>query len=615
VLQDTDFALAPKAPPGVPNLYRRSDPNCGQEAFELLTSVAPPGFEPEPGPPNSYYVPEIQGYAADGSASVYRADAALTPDALPTKAIYQVYHSQGGKLRLVSVLPFGEGAADVHSSVGTAQGNLGEFREDSVYRAVSSDGSRIYWTASMIDGESPTPVNKGGGQGNQPGALYLRVNAGQAQSALSEGATGLCTDPITKACTYEVSGLVNTLKPARFWTANSDGTKALFSIETSVDKEDLYEFEAVVKKGKIETSVALIAQGFKGMMGASKDLSRIYLASTEDLAAGASAGKPNLYLFNKGSGFRYVTELAGQDVADSHGLATPPSPVASIPSKRTARVSPDGLHLVFDSFAPLTGYDNTDISSGRPDSEVFVYDATASGGAGELLCISCNPSGARAKGREVAAGVNGGPGIWAAAQIPGWEYQLHPSNVLAPDGRRVFFESFEGLVLRDTNGKRDVYQWERGTSPKACEEIGAELFVKSAGGCIGLISSGESAGDSEFIDASASGSDVFFTTQSSLLPQDYGLVDVYDARENGGFPSPLPPKEPCDGEACQTPAPPPNDPTPSSTTFEGPVNPKPGSGKKQGCAKGKHKVRRNGKSRCVPNKSKGKQGNKGRAQR
>ena len=67
-------------------------------------------------------------------------------------------------------------------------------------------------------------------------------------------------------------------------------------------------------------------------------------------------------------------------------------------------------------------------------------------------------------------------------------------------------------------------------------QIGAELFAEQARGCLSLISSGQDASDSEFIDADRDGSDVFIRTSESLLPQDPGLTDVYDARIGGGFP-------------------------------------------------------------------------------
>ena len=87
-----------------------------------------------------------------------------------------------------------------------------------------------------------------------------------------------------------------------------------------------------------------------------------------------------------------------------------------------------------------------------------------------------------------------------------------------------------------------------------------------------MISSGESPTDSEFVDASSDGTDVFFATGSSLLPQDPGLIDVYDARAGGGYPPAHNSPAACEGEACQGPLAPPDDPTPASSAFEGAGN-------------------------------------------
>ena len=41
---------------------------------------------------------------------------------------------------------------------------------------------------------------------------------------------------------------------------------------------------------------------------------------------------------------------------------------------------------------------------------------------------------------------------------------LSASGLNLSDDGRVFFSSPEQLVLRDTNGKRDAYEWEDGAS-------------------------------------------------------------------------------------------------------------------------------------------------------
>jgi hypothetical protein len=177
--------------------------------------------------------------------------------------------------------------------------------------------------------------------------------------------------------------------------------------------------------------------------------------------------------------------------------------------------------------------------------------------------------------------------------------------VLAEDGQRLFFDSYDALTPRDTNGREDVYEWEA-PGEGSCSEA-SPTYSPQNGGCIDLISSGNSSRDSEFLDASPSGADAFFTTNSSLVPQDYGLVDAYDARVNGGLPSPPVPPNGCEGEACQHPAPPPGSVTPSS---EGPEDQAPTT-KKGKCPKGKHRV----KGKCVKKKAKHKASSKRRAGR
>jgi len=150
----------------------------------------------------------------------------------------------------------------------------------------------------------------------------------------------------------------------------------------------------------------------------------------------------------------------------------------------------------------------------------------------------------------------------------------------------------------DTNGVQDVYQWEA-PGAGSCDTKDSNYFEPNEG-CISLISTGKSPYKSELVDSSADGSDVFFTTLSSIdEARDPGLVDIYDARVEGGFPPP--PEAPeCAGDACQSVPPPPNDQTPASAAFGGPGNPPAAKPRPRRCAKGK--VRRKG--RCVAKKHK-----------
>jgi hypothetical protein len=505
--------LVPGVEEGAYSLYKR-DNSSG--AFQTL-ATAETGNQPE-----------LQGVSADGNLSVFRDAARLTPDASSENEIEQTYEANSeGDLRLVSVLPDGA-AFNGFSSVGSANGQGaydGVF--SSVSHAVSDDGSRVYWSET----------DRAGHQGR----LYLRENADQEQSKTS-GEN--CTEP-EKACTV----LVSNKTASQFWAGSADGAKALYTVgETGVSTGTLEEFNLE------EDASVPIANKVEGVVGAGEDLSYVYFVSTEALAHGARGGQPNLYVRHEES----ISLIGTLSQAETFM-----SSIAKFPIYHDARVTPDGRHVVFDSTASLTGYDNADSVSNKPDEEVYVYDADSH----VLDCVSCDRSGARPTRRELAP-AHTGVVIPIAASIPGWENQLYASRVLSDDGNRVLFDSYTPLVPQDTNGKEDVYEWELAGSGDC--EVQSPAYSVANGGCVSLISSGESLQDSEFLDASANGNDVFFVTAAGLLPQDPGSVDVYDARVDGGFPAPAAPPASCEGEACAGAPVPPNDQTPASLTFSGP---------------------------------------------
>jgi len=287
----------------------------------------------------------------------------------------------------------------------------------------------------------------------------------------------------------------------------------------------------------------------------------------------------------------------------------------------TSRVSPNGRYLAFSSQRSLTGYDNTDLNE-QPtkmeekegvapgmkvkhhDEEVYLYDAET----GRTSCASCAPTGARPVGvesmgkltRSIAIGEAAAweKGTLLAADIPGWESFELRRGVYQPrylsDSGRLFFNSDDPLVPDDVNGTWDVYQYEPegdGTCTAATSSgsstyepagtVDAEGHdVQLGAGCTSLISSGESAQESAFLDASESGGDVFFLTAGQLAPADVDhAYDVYDAHECGaeGVPCTTAPEvpPPCTTEASCKPAPEPQPSiygAPSSATFNGPGN-------------------------------------------
>jgi hypothetical protein len=209
---------------------------------------------------------------------------------------------------------------------------------------------------------------------------------------------------------------------------------------------------------------------------------------------------------------------------------------------RTAEVTPDGRNLVFMSNESLTGSPNNVLY------EVYVYDFESN----QVFCASCTQSGESPDGntRGAAAFL---PISWSSTYIPQW---------ISEDGNRVFFDSAQSLVPRDTSGTQNVYEWEREGSGSCAAGSGVN------GGCIYLLSNGVDKSASWLVGESANGDDVFIVTRAQLVPQDDNEnYDLYDVRVDGA--PPIPPAE-CSGTGCQgVPSPPPTFATPSSVTFGG----------------------------------------------
>ncbi len=190
------------------------------------------------------------------------------------------------------------------------------------------------------------------------------------------------------------------------------------------------------------------------------------------------------------------------------------------------QVTPSGEYAVFPSTLPLTGYENAGYA------EVYRYAAASK----TLDCASCDPTNASATGDATLAS---------------------DGLSLSADGR-VFFNAADALAPRDLDEKEDAYEWE--------EQGFATRFgtnCQTAGGCVGLISTGTSPFNSSLLGVSADGTDAYFFTRDTLVPQDENgkLVKIYDARAGGGFPYEPPPppckaSDECHGPGSASPGPP-----------------------------------------------------------
>jgi hypothetical protein len=421
-----------------------------------------------------------------------------------TLAIYD--RTPGGPTQVVSLLPEAE--------VPTAPAE---------YRGISADGSAV---AFVIE-EAGTP------------RLYEH-RSGEETLEVSSGET-------------------------TFAGLSKDGSR-LFYVKGGA----LYAFDASTQES------TEIAAGDAAFVNVSADGSHVYFTSTGALTGteeneggeAAEAGEDNFYLWEaETQALRFLGVLDHSDVSGGvnlarwvAGLDPNASGGASGPAIDPSRSTPNGEVLVFQSHAPLTGYDSEGYS------EVFRYDATD----GSLVCLSCSPIGAPAQSDAELQSAKLDSSLASSGLV-------RIANV-SEDGQTVFFQTSDALVPVDVNGAGDVYEWREGQ--------------------LSLISSGRSSIDSFLYGVSADGKNVFFSTREGLVPEDEadGGVSIYDARVGGGFAA-SPGKQGCEGEACQ------GAPNGAPTLLPPVPTVAPGSAGNEAprhvCPKGKHKVRRAGKTRCL----------------
>jgi WD40-like Beta Propeller Repeat len=600
-------------------MYVRDDSNGGYVPLLTAGDVSPGArFGVYPWTVAMVGTPDLSHVLLESEAR----SAPLTSNAIGGSS--NLYEWSGGRLQLVSILKSGP--------VGGAIPGGDEGGDHNLRGALSSDGSRVFFQVS--------------------GALYMRDTVTEQTVEVDAPAPGVS---------------LPAAHLAKFQLASADGSKVFFLDQTRLTPEstlpppseeggypspDLYECQIVEEAGKLKCDLTDLsvdrntgeqAEVQREVLGASEDGSVVYFLATGKLAEGAEPGKDNLYVESQtGSTWSAPRLVAVLSVADGNDWDIQGESF----SYMTSRVSPNGRYLAFMSDRSLTGYDNRDVNSGRPDEEVFVYDEAT----GHLVCASCNRTGARPEGlHEPGEGEADQPaplvdrkniwrGDWLAANLPEWTQvgsnadnggAIYQSRYLSNEGR-LFFDSADALVAQDTNGREDVYEYEpAGVGGASGCTVTRSTYVGGAGGCVSLISSGTSAEESAFLDASGKGpggeegEDVFFVTAARLTLQDVDTsFDLYDAHIcSAAAPCvsvPVSPPPCASGDACKA-APSPQPAifgAPSSATFSGAGNVAPsaavGGSKPKSAAKKKSS---HGKSKPKPKhkpKRKGKGKSKGK---
>ncbi len=591
-----------------PSSYAAGDSEDGALNLYLVGSGGPPAWLSQGplggSPPDNA---TFGGANSDAGTVVFNTAAPLTADATPlggggTAPPEYLYARQPATAQtsLVNV----DDSDQLISPYGAILGNGGFLNQGDIpadyngttTNAISSDGTKVFFESPPygLEGLNPTPSSH----------LYMRDLATHATTALDEPAS---------------SGW------ARYEGAAEDGSLVFFTSDEGLGGDpytdtELYAANTTehqigpVAPGSVYPISAGDGPGFVdgellGAAAIANDGSHVYFTAKGVLAGNTGAeggtatqGEPNLYVFDTATGQTTFIVALGQRDVETEGE---PGPLVSEPDiDRPAIPTPDGTVLIFDSSANLTGQNEagpattltTEIEYGseapiavastagmisgrsvRVGSGLFAetrritavvdathlklsapfYDSHQAGepveqlgvfqlyryatADGSLVCVSCSPPGVVTRGSAGLGGSAGGTYGDAGFPVP-----------MSANGSRIFFDTTTSLVPGDLNGEEqpvgpfraslalDVYEWE--------------------GGQVHLISPGRATG-AALAGTTPSGNDVFFLTAARLVAGSDGFYDLYDARVDGGFPTPPAPPS-CEGTGCRT-VPPSPEPGPS----------------------------------------------------
>jgi hypothetical protein len=414
---------------------------------------------------------------------------------------------------------------------------------------------------------------------------------------------------------------------ATYQGASSDGSLAFFTSDEGLDgastANELYEFNTTsTTVGDAPPEVAIPLAGGTGVLGVvaiANDGTRIFFAARTVLAgnrnpAGNAAivGEPNLYAFDGATGHtEFIATLSGPDVSNCEGGCAHGGPAGLLNANaafREAYPTPTGSTLAFTSSANLTGQshvarttltstagteahtldvantngfhsggtvvigtdereeiDKIETIDGKTEMTLSAYepgggygllDEHAAGARVEavdaeiyryssaeesLVCVSCTPEGTQETQSANLGEARGGS--YAPDGRP---------SAMSEDGSRIFFDSPDPLA--PAAGEPDTSQATEATNLYEWEDARISLIA------------GAAVGGAELFGTTPSGSDVFFSSLSSLLPgAQTGFQHIYDARIGGGAAAPTGQGPgPCATETCRT--------QPASTAFTPPAS-------------------------------------------
>jgi hypothetical protein len=575
----TGAAPAPQGPAQCNVLYSVDETTAAPEYAALFTSTLTPAFCGElAGPSGRDEVLSFDGETSDHTVQVFDSAAELAPPAIEAFGFgSNVYVSRqpGAELALVNVLP--DGAVEPRAVAG-GPAQLPRNGPD-LSDVISPDGRRVLWSG-VVPGESIKEEKAA-----FAGALYVREDpfAPSAQTVELDGAE---------------EGAPGQSGGGEFWGASSDVNKVFFTDchrlttdSTAVEGEtcthvaasstldlvksgtDLYEYDFQAGAGgrkltdlTVDDDPADVAGAdVQGVLGVSDDGNYVYFIAggalgaapngrgetpqaetcepapeatpeaAEELAGHVPLGLGcNLFeLHFNGSTWdapRFIAKLSAQDnLAFAEKLNAPFSTNGETAGdwnprlgSRTAEVTPDGRALVFSSIQDITGYNTAHIGTlnGRQGgNEIFLYSADTNA----VSCVSCNPRNA-----PPIPAIQSGAGFATYVPVSSSDTFMH--RWVNASGTEVFFDSSQPLAEEDGNGRQDVYEW------AAQGSTSCPVSTSVYGGCVFLLTAGETEDYSFLIDTDESGQNVFVTHRGPLYT--VGPTDtknhLFDLRVNGG---------------------------------------------------------------------------------
>jgi hypothetical protein len=410
------------------------------------------------------------------------------------------YEWHDGTLEAAGVLPDGHVDPYGATPAGTG-GNQRIRRPEELSNQVSEDGRAAFFV-------SPDPESNSG----RPPELYARLTAADGTKSTKLVSRDLLLAESGGQPASAPTGLapvsVGEGSEGGFFYASPDGSHAFFESTDQLTQDAPADTSVKEYEFDLETN------------------SLTYLPGVADLpfSSCSNCAAPTIRMLQSsrdGSNFLFKRENQ-LDLWDN-GVVTEVAPIEDLPEAREPKVvrsTPSGSVYVFQASAPFAnfGFNN---ANGAYD-EVYRYVTSTN----TLSCVSCPPVGTAPSGNTALSHTFPDQALGKTNSV------LTANHGISEDGSRVFFDTPDPLLVADTNGVRDAYEWREGI--------------------VQLISTGVSKRESFSGDTSPSGNDVFFSTAEGLAAGDTDeSYDLYDARVPRPGDQPPPAAVPCEGSVCQ----------------------------------------------------------------